>query len=164
MWSNDIRQIVELFQSRVHVQKVINDPVEYVKVFERMLRALGPELKFLQLAVPDKKSPFGWKPTPRLMQFIAKRKHHRKKSKPSYAADTMWYLLSDYALGYGNAPKPGHGNVLTRQLLLAVGLIRKIGDTDWVTEAFHYLFNESYYNKLDEDGLRRRNITSTFPV
>ena len=57
MWSDDIRQIVELFHSRPHVGEVIKDPVDYVEALKPELRAAGPELKFLQLAVPDKRAP-----------------------------------------------------------------------------------------------------------
>ena len=150
-WSNDIRQIVDLFHSRLHVGEVIKDPVDYVEALEPELRAAGPELKFLQLAVPDKKSPFGWKPTPRLMEFIAERKN-RKKSKRLYEADIMWELLSDYAFGYGNGA--GNGSIFIRELLIAIGVLREYGGSDWVTEDFHILFGNGYFHKLkDEDGL-----------
>lgn len=57
MWSNDIRQIVELFHSRSHFGEVIKDPFDYVEALKPELRAAGPELTFLQLAVLDKKAP-----------------------------------------------------------------------------------------------------------
>jgi hypothetical protein len=150
MWSNDIRQIVDLFHSQLHFGEVIKDPVDYVEALKPELRAAGPELKFLQLAVPDKKSPFGWKPTPRLMEFIAERKN-RKKSKRLYEADIMWELLSDYAFGYGNSA--GKGSVFVRELLLAIGVLGEHGGSDWVTEDFQILFDNGYYDKRKEDGL-----------
>jgi hypothetical protein len=150
MWSNDIRQIVDLFHSRLHFGEVIKDPVDYVEALKPELRAAGPELKFLQLAVPDKKSPFGWKPTPRLMEFIAEPKT-RKKSKRLYEADIMWELLSDYVFGYGNGA--GNGSIFIRELLLAIGVLGEYGGSDWVTEDFQILFDTGYYDKRKEDGL-----------
>ena len=148
--SDDIRQIVDLFHNRLHFGEVIKDPIDYVEALKPELRAAGPELKFLQLAVPDKKSPFGWKPTPRLMGFIAERKN-RKKSKRLYEADIMWMLLNDYVFGYRN--RAGNRSVFTRELLLAIGVLQEYGDFEWVTEDLHVLFNNGYYNKLEEDGL-----------
>jgi hypothetical protein len=150
MWSNDIRQIVNLFHSRLHVGEVIKDPVDYVDALKPELRAAGPELKFLQLAVPDKKSPFGWKPTPRLMEFIAEPKK-RKKSKRLYEADVMWGLLSDYAFGYGN--RAGNGSIFIRELLLAVGLVQEYEGSDWVTDDLQSLFGNGYYAKREKNGL-----------
>jgi hypothetical protein len=150
MWSGDVRQIVDLFHGRLHFGEVIKDPVDYVEALKPELRAAGPELKFLQLAVLDRKSPFGWKPTQHLMKLIAERKS-RKKSKRLYEADIIWELLSDYAFGYGNGA--GNGSVFTRELLLAVGLIREYDGFEWVTEDLHILFNNGYYDKLKEDGL-----------
>ena len=66
--------MVEVFQEKFHVDQVIENPVEYVDKYEAYLRAAGPELKFLGLAISDRKSPFGWGPTPLLIEFIAKRK------------------------------------------------------------------------------------------
>jgi hypothetical protein len=150
MWTDDIRQIVALFQSRLHFGEVIKNPIDYLKALKPELRAAGPELEFLQLAVPEKNSPFGWKPTPRLMELIAE-PNNRKKSRRLYEADAMWGLLGDYAFGYGN--DGGKTSVFTRELLLAVGLVQEYGDSDWVTVDLHNLFNSGYYDKREKDGL-----------
>ena len=42
--------------------------------------------------------------------------------------------------------------VFTRELLLAIGLVQEYGGYDWVTEDFHILFGNGYYDKLEEDG------------
>src|SRR5665213_3894431 len=73
IWSNDIRQIVKIFQETFQAGDVISDPVQYVEEYKSYLIAAGPELKFLQLAKPDKESPFGWSPTPDLKELIAER-------------------------------------------------------------------------------------------
>ena len=59
MWSDDIRQIVAIFQEQFQAGGVIMDPAKYVAKYQSELKAAGPELTFLQLAGPDKKSPFG---------------------------------------------------------------------------------------------------------
>jgi hypothetical protein len=150
MPSDDLQQIMTLFHSRLHFGEVIKNPIDYLTALELELRAAGPELQFLQLAVFDKKSPFGWKPTPRLMEFITERKN-RKKSRRLYEADVMWGLLGDYAFGYGN--DGGKSSVFTRELLLAVGLVQEYGGSDWVTVDLHNLFNNGYYDKREKDGL-----------
>src|SRR4051794_1198780 len=99
MWSDEIRQVVEVFQETVHIDQVIKDPVDYVEKYEANLRSAGPTLKFLGLAISDKKSPFGWKPTSLLMDFIAERKS-KKKSKPLYEAYLMEQLITDCVFGY----------------------------------------------------------------
>jgi hypothetical protein len=150
MWTDDIRQIVNLFQSQLHFGEITKNPIDYLEALKPELRAAGPELEFLQLAEFDKKSPFGWKPTPRLMEFITERMN-RKKSRRLYEADIMWGLLGDYAFGYGN--DGGKGSVFTRELLIAVGLIQEYGGADWVTVDLHNLFNTGYYDKRQKDGL-----------
>ena len=89
MWSNKIRQVVEVFQEKFHVDQVIKNPVEYVEKYKACLKAAGPELKFLGLATSDRKSPFGWGPTPLLIEFIAKRKI-KTGSKLLYEAQTNY--------------------------------------------------------------------------
>jgi hypothetical protein len=150
MWNDDIRQIVAILQEQFHVGEVKTDPVEYVAQFKKQLEAAGSELKFLQLATPDKKSPFGWKPTPRLMELVAKRKT-AKKPKRLYEADIWYQLLDDCVFGYNS--DRDQGSVFTRELLLALGLLHEGDLGDWVTEDLHILFGNGYFAKREQDGL-----------
>jgi len=126
------------------------DPAKYVAEYKSELEDAGPELTFLGLAKPSKKSPFGWQPTPRLMEFIAKRKT-AKKSKRLYEADIWYQLLTDYVFGYKS--DRDNGSVFTRELLLALGLLHEGDFGDWVTEGLHILFDNGYYAKRERDGL-----------
>jgi hypothetical protein len=148
---DNINKIVAIFQERFHAGEVIMDPAKYVAEYKEELEAAGPELTFLQLATLDKKSPFGWKPTKLLMEFIAKRKT-AKKSKRLYEADTWYQLLTDYAFGYES--DRGSGSVFTHELLVAIGLMHEEdGSAGWVTETLHNLFDHGYYAKREQDGL-----------
>ena len=149
MWSNEIRQVVEVFQETVHLDQVIKNPVDYVAKYDANLRSAGPTLAFLGLAISDEKSPFGWKPTSLLMYFIAERK--RKKSRPLYEVDLLEQLLTDYVFSY--EADRGEGSAFAGFLLEGLGVIQYDGDTYWVTEDLHNLFHNAYYNKREKDGL-----------
>jgi hypothetical protein len=150
MWSNGIRQVVEVFQEKVNVDRVIKDPVEYVEKYKVYLRTARPELEFLGLAIPDRKSPFGWGPTPLLMKFIAERKI-KTRSKPLYEAQLLELLLTDYVFGY--EADRAEGSVFTHELLEGIGLLYYDGDMYFVTEDLHILFNNGYFDKRQKDGL-----------
>jgi hypothetical protein len=150
IWDDSTYQIIAILQETFHVGEVIMEPAKYVTKYKDQLEAAGPELAFLQLATPSKKSPFGWQPTPRLMEFVAKRKT-AKKSKRLYEADIWYQLLTDYAFGYES--DRGEGSVFTRELLLALGLLCEGGFGDCVTEDLHILFDNGYYAKRKRDGL-----------
>lgn len=129
--------MVAVFQETVHVDKVIKSSTGYIEKYKAELRSAGPELKFLGLAMPDQKSPLGWRPTPLLMEFIAKRKIE-KKSKPLYEAYIMEQLISDYVFGY--EADRGEGSPFAYFLLDSIGLRHYDGDTYWVTEDLHNHF------------------------
>jgi hypothetical protein len=148
MWSDDIQQIVNLFHNRLHFGEVIKDPVDYLEALKPELRAAGPELEFLQLAVPDKKSPFGWRPTALLMEYIAE----GNTTKPLYEVDIFWELLADSVFGY-KARRKEEGSVFTSELLEAVGLLHGEDWSDlWVTEALHNLFHNGYCMSSEHFG------------
>jgi hypothetical protein len=150
MWSDDIRKTVDLLQQQLHFGEVIEDPIEYVAAYKPELRAAGPELQFLQLAVADKTSSFSWKPTAHLIKLIAARQATIKKSKPLYEADFWWDLFADCVFGRSNC---GKGSYFTSMLLEAVGLLYNDDGEYWVTEDLHVLFNNGYYDKRQRDGL-----------
>jgi hypothetical protein len=150
IWNDDIHKIVAIFQETFHAGEVIMDPAKYVTEYKENLEAAGPELTFLQLATPDTKSPFGWKPTARLMKLVANRKT-LEKAKRLYEADIWYQLLDDYVFGYKSSRD--QGSVFTRELLLALGLICEEADGDWVTEDLHILFGNAYFTKREQDGL-----------
>ena len=150
-WSDDIRQVVGIFQERFHADEVIMDAVKYVATHQSKLKAAGPELTFLQLASPDKKSPFGWKPTARLMELIAARTK-AKNYKRLYEADIWNQLMLDYVFGYES--DRGEGSIFTYELLVAIGLMHEEdGLSGWVTEPLHILFDNGHYAKRERDGL-----------
>ena len=150
MWSKDIKQLVVLFQETFQAGEVIKDPAEYVAKYRRHIKAAGPELTFLQLATPDKSSPFGWKPTPLLMEFIAERKTS-KKLRRLYQANMWWQYLADYVYGYRS--DRSDGSQFTRELLVAVGLMHEDDWDGWVTEVLHNLFDNGYVARRLHDKL-----------
>ncbi|HSY29203.1 MAG TPA: hypothetical protein VK832_16955, partial [Burkholderiaceae bacterium] len=99
----------------------------------------------------DKKSPFGWGPTPLLMELIVERTT-AEKAKPLYDADIMYQLLCDAVFGY--EAERGLGSVFTWEILHATGLLLGDGfDDEWVTERLHNLFFNGYLDKRRQDGL-----------
>jgi hypothetical protein len=58
MWDSDIRLIVNIFQKILPSLEAENS-VEYLERHKHAVKAAGRELKFLRLAEPDEKSPFG---------------------------------------------------------------------------------------------------------
>lgn len=152
MQSSDIRQVVGILQERFQVGEVITDPILYVEEYRSEIQAAGRELEFLQLAYSDNGSPLGWRPTPLLMKFIARRCSARK-AKPLYGAAIMYNLLADCVFGY--RADRGSSIILSSEILLAVGLLA--GDDDeygpYVTRKLHRLFRDGYFAKREKDGL-----------
>ncbi|HEY1981931.1 MAG TPA: hypothetical protein VGH13_17795 [Xanthobacteraceae bacterium] len=150
-WNNDILQIVRLVQERFQVGEVISDPVQYVEEYKSKLTAAGPELRFLLLAKPDKKSPFGWCSTPLLKELMSQR-GAPENGKPLYDIEIMYQLLCDSV--FGRDADRGNSSVFTWEILSAVGSIQRDEfDDEWVTEGLHNLFYNGYFRKRREDGL-----------
>jgi hypothetical protein len=151
MWDTDIQLVVKIFQQIIPLEEV-ETPVEYLERHKHLIAAAGRELEFLQLAMPDNKSPLGWRPTPLLMKFMAKRRT-AKKAKPLYPAAIMFNLLADYVNGY--SADRGQSIILSDEILLAAGLL--VGDDDeyfpYVTRRLHNLFCAGYFAKREGDGL-----------
>lgn len=150
IWDDSIYQIIAILQERLHIGGVITHPATFVAAYKEQLGAAGPELTFLQLATPNKESPFRWEPTTRLMELVAQRKT-TGEAKLLYEADLFYQLLIDYVFGYKS--KAGYGSAFTRELLLALGLLREKDGDDWVTADLHLLFGNAYFAKREQDGL-----------
>lgn len=160
MWSEDVKQLVALLQENFQAGEMIKDPAEYVAKYRWSIKAAGPELTFLQLATPDKSSPFGWKPTPLLMEFVAKRKT-AKKMRRLYQANMWWQYLADYVFGYRSDRT--EGSKFTYELLVAVGLMHEDDGDGWVTEDLHNLFDNGYAARRLHDKLPFLALPSAGP-
>jgi hypothetical protein len=100
----------------------------YVKRFEKQIRGMGQVLEWLALAIRDKNSPLGWKPSHDLISLIAK-PHKPSKSKrmyPSAEDDEVFDMILDAAVGEldenSNIPS------CVASLLTALGLMVRSGD------------------------------------
>jgi hypothetical protein len=73
----------------------------YVKRFEKQIRGTGQALEWLGLAIRDKNSPLGWKPSHDLISLIAKphKPSKSKKSCPSAEDDEVFDMILDAAVG-----------------------------------------------------------------
>jgi hypothetical protein len=103
----------------------------YVKRFEKEIRGMGQVLEWLNLAIRDKNSPLGWKPSHDLMSLIAK-PHKRSKSKKlcsSAEDDEVFDMILDAAVGEleedSNIPS------FVVRVLRDLGLAKE-ADLDWV--------------------------------
>jgi hypothetical protein len=173
---NDIQLVVEIFQQIYQPQgEVIDNPTEYVKRCKKLIKSAGPELNFLGLAHPDKKSPFGWRPTSRLRTYIAQRLLGKKSKGLLYEAEPMYEILRDYIFGPAKpfdaddvmGPREMFGNhFLARDLLVALNLLRPGKQGDWVTSELHDLFCSGCRFKRKERIRRRRlrNAQKGLPV
>lgn len=171
----DIQLIIEIFQQIYQPPgEAIDNSIEYVKRYNKFIKIAGPELNFLQLADPDKQSPFGWRPTSLLMAYIAQRLTG-KKSKRLYEAEPMYDLLRDYIFGppksfndevIGQRETFGNHSSLARKLLVALGLLRPGERDDWVTSELHHLFCIGCQLKRKERIQRknRRNAKRNLPT
>ena len=55
-------------------------PEKYVKTYKSDIEEAGQLFAYLGLAKPDTQSPLGWRPTPALLDVIAKRAVRRVKA------------------------------------------------------------------------------------
>jgi hypothetical protein len=105
----------------------------YVKRFEKQIRGTGQVLEWLGLAVRDKNSPLGWKPSHDLISLIAK-PHKPSKSKKSCSSaedDEVFDMSLDAAVGEleedSNIPR------CVGRVLIALGLmVRSSCDCDYI--------------------------------
>jgi hypothetical protein len=72
-----------------------------VKRFEKQIRGMGQVLEWLGLAIRDKNSPLGWKPSHDLMSLIAKPHKRSNSRKPGGSAedDEIFDMILDAAVG-----------------------------------------------------------------
>jgi hypothetical protein len=151
MCDNDIQLIMNIFLQILPPGEVESSH-EYLERHKQAIKAAGRELKFLRLAEPDEKSPFGWRPTKLLIKFVAERVMMTGNSRRRLCEASSMYHLLRYA-GYrkGNICN----NVLSHRLLIALGLNRPLGGQDWVTSDLHRLLCEGYRVKIAERIARR---------
>jgi hypothetical protein len=131
MWDNDVQLVVKIFQQILPLRQMDNS-VDYLERHKGEIEAAGRQLKFLQLVKFDKKSPLGWRPTELLLKYLAERVTVRRSRRPLYEASSMYLLVRYTALNFGK-------NIFSRELLIALGLIRSRGGEDWVTSDLHRL-------------------------
>jgi hypothetical protein len=101
MFDNDTELMVSIFRRAFQmVRSEEHVPEKYVKSYKSDIEEAGQLFAYLGLAKPDTQSPLGWRPTPALMDVIAKRAV--RPSKPIHrmarAEDSLIFsLLRDAA-------------------------------------------------------------------
>ena len=74
MFDNDTQLVVSIFRRAFQmVGSEEHVPEKYVKSYKSDIEEAGQLFAYLGLAKPDTQSPLGWRPTPALMDVIAKR-------------------------------------------------------------------------------------------
>ena len=128
MLNNDIYLIVEIFRRSFLLEgRETNDPVQYVELYAKQLEDAGKVFEFLQLARPDVKSPFGWRPTHLLIELIALRAIKSAPRQKFYECVWALSILRDVVFGEGLAFRPEHAAFC---VLEEIGLFRANGDDE----------------------------------
>ena len=126
MMSEATRRVLVLFQislpqeDREFVEKY---PEELLKRYGDILRSAGRLFKYLNLGKPDKGSPFGWGPTPLLLDIMTDvpLKVHRSNKRSEFEK-LIIYLLHDAVWG---DDEPRHGaDYLAFEMLRKLDLVR----------------------------------------
>jgi hypothetical protein len=74
MYDNDTELMVSIFRRAFQMARSEEHvPEKYVKSYKSDIEEAGQLLAYLGLAKSDAQSPLGWRPTPALMDVIAKR-------------------------------------------------------------------------------------------
>ena len=104
----------------------------YVKRFEKQIRGTGQVLEWLGLAIPDKNSPLGCKPSHDLVSLIAKphKPSKSKKSCPSAEDDEVFDMILDAAVG--ELEEESSIASCVAKVLTALGLMVRGRDYDYI--------------------------------
>jgi hypothetical protein len=146
MLDGDIYLMIAIFQEAYQADEFISDPVVYVRKYKFQIKVAGQLLEYLGLAVRDKRSPLGWKPTHDLLKIAAEKLTRTGSSAEPVARDEfMVDLLTDTVLGDYN---DGRG-ALGKEMLAALGLLLENSAGAWdATEQLEALFADGYYEKV----------------
>jgi hypothetical protein len=139
------RRVFQLARSEERV------PEKYVQSYKSDIEEAGQLFAYLDLAKPDTQSPLGWRPTPALMDIIAKRAVRGAKpiDRMVRAEDSLIIsLLCDAAFGEAHKRYP----LCAFSVLTALGLVREGLNDDLPTLKLRQLFAEAYYDRQAREG------------
>ena len=153
MMDNDTQLMVSIFRrvfqsvgSEEHV------PDRYMKSFKSEIEEAGQLFAYLGLAKPDTQSPLGWRPTPALMDVVAKRAVRRSKpiDRAVRAEESLIIsLLLDAAFGEDREVYP----LFAFSVLTALGFTREtITDDDLPTPHLRRLFAKAYNDRQAKEA------------
>ena len=157
MFDNDTQLMVSIFRRVFQLagseERV---PEKYVKSYKSDIEEAGQLFAYLGLAEPDTQSPLGWRPTPALMDVIAKRAVRESKpiDRMVRAEDSLIIsLLCDAAFGEAHKRYP----LCAFSVLTALGLAREAYNDDWPTLQLRRLFAEAYYDRRAKERKPKGN-------
>ena len=152
MFDSDTQLIVSIFRRVFQlVSSEERVPERYVKTYKSDIEEAGQLFAYLGLAKPDTQSPLGWRPTPALLDVIAKRAVRGSKpiDRMVRAEDSLIIsLLCDAAFGEAHKRYP----LCAFSVLTALGLVREGYNDDLPTLELRRLFAEAYYDRRAREG------------
>ena len=152
MFDNDTELMVGIFRRVFQLARSEERvPERYVKTYKSDIEEAGQLFAYLGLAKPDTQSPLGWRPTPALLDVIAKRAVRRSKpiDRMARAEDSLIIsLLCDAAFGEAHKRYP----LCAFSVLTALGLVREAYNDDLPTLELRRLFAEAYYDRRAREG------------
>jgi hypothetical protein len=147
MFDKQTALVIKFFQETFQAGKLEPDPAKYLDKFRAEIKATGRVFQYLELAEPDKKSPFGWKPAPRLLDLIAK--VNGPSNQTTKSASNMEPFVLDLMLDtvLGNDYSQSEG-CFCCHVLIKLGLVYEDSIGDWIpTVALANLFVHTYYTR-----------------
>jgi hypothetical protein len=133
MFDNDTELMVSIFLKAFQLARSEERvPEKYVQRYKSDIEEAGQLFAYLGLAKPDTQSPLGWRPTPALMDVIAKRAVRRSKpiDRMARAEDSLIIsLICDAALGESHKRYP----LCAFSVLTALGLVQEAYNDDLPT-------------------------------
>ena len=152
IFDQDTQRLVRIFQRVFDPGYVELDQVKYVKQSASAIESAGQLFEYLGLAVPDKQSPLGWRPTPLLLDMINKQPSRKSRwsDKPTPTKDELlFYLMQDSVFGAGSDGHRPWSLTLGYEVLHWLGLLRDGSDGySAPTHRLLRLFEDAYYKRL----------------
>lgn len=122
--------MITIFQQAWGSSPIERDPAKYVKKERTAVAEAGQLFEYLGLATVDRKSPLGWRPTRRMMEYIEEKGEHsatypanNEEELEDNGRSFIFWVLADEVFGRDRPPGTGE---LGFRVLDALDLTREI--------------------------------------
>jgi hypothetical protein len=155
MFDNETHLMITIFLNIFQLDGMeASDPAKYLKLYETEIKDAGPVLEYLGLAKLDEKSPLGWRPTPLLIEIIARRLLKQKRKREDADDELTGYLLADAV--FGEDEQNVQKGYLAYALLFELGLLQENDAGGWgATKELQRLFSDGYYRRYMHRSIER---------